>query len=380
MDLCRRAPRGSHIRLWEARRLEYHDGVSSHPQGAVRVMPAAEPTPIVSPAASRDGALRDARRRRSLGWPCLLVVGLALQLLGPPGVSLARPAVSAAVKLKVVRLARLGKQAFARKDYTGAIRHWQAAYGLWPRPQILFNLALAYEKAGEPVKGLTFLREFRREAAVERVPRSLMRAADALERELAPRTAVLGLAAPVGARLRVDGVLVGVVPLEVVLLPGRRALELLLPGRPVVRREVELAAGRATRLEIDVPTPRPAPAPLPPTERPPSKRGLHMVYCLGTAGLAIALAAAASVTGWAAIESYDRFQANPTPTTRDRVVTRRDATNSLWALAGIAGAAAVTLGVFTRWRQRPSPERASREPPRLGLRWDGPGLSLTGTF
>lgn len=105
-----------------------------------------------------------------------------------------------------------------------------------------------------------------------------------------------------------------------------------------------------------------------------------MYYCLGTAGLAVALSVTAVVTGLQAVKAYDRFQDAPTPVTRSRVVAFRDATNSLWAIAGIAGAAAVTLAVLTRWRRAPAREVASADPPRLELRLEGAGLSLTGAF
>lgn len=308
-----------------------------------------------------------------------MVLG-ALLILAPSEAASAR--VSAAVKLQVVKLARQGKQAFARKDYDGAVRHWRAAYGLWPRPQILFNIALAYDKLGEPVQSLTFLREFRREAASARLPRALLVAAQALERDLAPRTAVLHLTAPQGARVSVDGVLAGVVPLAVVLSPGRRVLELTLPGRPILRREVTLDAGLETRLGFEMPSERPRPPtdPRPRPDLPPPRRGLHLAYSLGAAGLALALSGAAIGSGLRAIRAYDHFQDVPSPSSRDQVVRWRDATNSLWALAGVAGVAAVTLAVFTQWRRPPSRETASQDPPRLELRWEGAGLSLTGAF
>jgi hypothetical protein len=296
------------------------------------------------------------------------------------GAAGSRPRVSASVKLQVVKLARQGKQAFSRKNYAGAVKHWRAAYGLWPRPQLLFNIALAYDKLGEPVQSLTFLREFRREATSDPQPKALLAAAEALETELGPRTAVLSLAAPAGARVKVDGVVVGVVPLEVVVLPGVRAIELSLPDRPVLRRKVELAAGRTTRLELELPVESPRPRPEPSRAPLPPPKGLHMGYCLGSAGLALALSAVAIVSGLQAVGAYDRFQASPSPSTRSEVVAWRDATNSLWAIAGVAGAAAVTLAVFTRWRRAPARETASGDPPRLELRVEGAGLSLTGAF
>jgi hypothetical protein len=291
-----------------------------------------------------------------------------------------RPTVSAAVKLQVVRLAREGKRAFARKDYVAALGHWRKAYGLWPRPLLLFNIALACDKLDRPAESLTFLREFQREAAGEKLPRALVAAVGKLERELAPRTAVLAVTGPKGARVTLDGRLLGVAPLEVVVRPGRRALEVSLPGRAVVRRELELPAGRDTRLSVEVPPARPlTPAPLP-TPAAPGWRRLPLVYCLSTAGLALVLAGVAVGAGLRAVAAYETFQDAPTRPSRDRVVAWRDATNSLWALAGLAGAGAVALAVFTRWRRGPAREADPTARPGVAVDLQGLGFRLSGTF
>jgi len=280
-----------------------------------------------------------------------------------------------------VRLAREGKRAFARKDYAGALKHWRRAYGLWPRPLLLFNIALAYDKLDRPAESLTFLREFRREAEGQRLPRKLLRAVDKLEQELRPRTAILKITGPKGGRVTLDGKLLGEAPLAVVVRPGKRALEVALPGRPAVRRELELPAGETTRLEVEVPAARPVTPPKPVAPDPtPRWRRLPMYYCLSTAGLALVLAGVAVGTGLRAVSSYETFQDAPTRPNRDRVVAWRDATNSLWALAGIAGVAAGTLAVFTRWRRRPATESPTADAPGVTVDVQGLGLRVAGRF
>jgi tetratricopeptide (TPR) repeat protein len=49
---------------------------------------------------------------------------------------------------------REGKEAFDDGRYDQAVAHYLEAYRLTPRPALLFNIALAYEKAGESARAL----------------------------------------------------------------------------------------------------------------------------------------------------------------------------------------------------------------------------------
>jgi len=312
----------------------------------------------------------------------LVTVGL---LLGGNQAAEARAAVSTSVKIKVINLARRGKRAFVAKRFDEAIRHWRRAYSLWPKPQLLYNIALAYERSRRPAQAMTFLREFFTQAKTEPQKTTLMRGARKLRQSLSRRVCVLGLTGTQGAQAFVDDKLVGTVPLEAVLLPGTHRLELRAPGRTTVKRRITLEAGRTTLLDVHLrparrrrlvrpeprPRPRPGTAPL---------KGLHMAYSLTAVGVALALAGAAVGTGLLAIERYDDFQANPTLASRARVKTLQDATNSLWALAGAAGVTAVVLAIFTRWRSgRESPPRRA---PTVDIEVGpgGLGVALRGSF
>ena len=118
----------------------------------------------------------------------LLAAGLWLGWSQP---AQARSSVSTSVKIKVVKLARKGKRAFLAKRYEDALRHWKRAYGLWPKPQLLYNIALAHSHAGQPIKAMSFLRAFFAEARTQPQKRRLMRRARKLESTLQPQVSVL---------------------------------------------------------------------------------------------------------------------------------------------------------------------------------------------
>lgn len=311
-------------------------------------------------------------------------------LLGWSQPARTRAAVSTTVKLRVIKLARQAKRAFLASRYDEALRHWRRAYTLWPKPQLLYNIALAYERSRRPAQAMTFLRAFFAEAKTHPQKRALMRGARKLERSLLPRISVLGLSGPKGAQAFVDGKLVGSLPLEVVLLPGTHRLELRAPGRTTAKRTITLRAGRTTLLDVQMrtagrrPALRPDPRPglghgaHPATSHP--RKGLHMAYTLTLAGLALALAGAAVSTGLLAVKRYDEFQANPSLGSRARVKSLQDATNSLWAVAGAAGVAAVVLAIFTRWRAaRESPSRPAPTVD-IDLGPGGLGVAVRGIF
>ncbi len=314
-------------------------------------------------------------------------------LLGASRPAEARAAVSTSVKLRVIKLAQAGKRAFMAKKYQEALRNWRQAYSLWPKPQLLYNIALAYDGFGKPAQAMTFLRAFFKEARSQPQKPALMAEARKLESGLTPKTSVLGLSGHKGAQAFVDGKLVGTLPLEIVLLPGAHSLELRSPGRITVKRALKLPAGRTTLLDVQmVPTPRrptlrprplvrPRPRPrLGPRPQPgPPPKGLHMAYALTAAGVAVALAGAAIGTGVLAVKRYDEFQDTPTLASRKRVKTLQDATNGLWAVAGTAGVAAVVLAIFTRWRSKRESSKAASAL-RLGTGPGGLGVTVHGRF
>jgi hypothetical protein len=320
-------------------------------------------------------------------WTVLMgsALGIGALCVGVPArPAAARTAVSEAVKLRGVKIARQGSRAFARKKFDLALKYWRKAYSVYPNPQLLFNIALAYKALEEPAKAMIYVREFLKEAKPtgsarrRRQIRRLIRAAENLQKELEPLVATLEAKGEKGALVFVDKKLVGTLPLQIVLRPGKRKLEFRSEGKPSVHRELELQPGKTAVVEIKFPVVRPKPRPRPRPNN--GGKGLHMAYALSAGGLAVALACIAIGTGVRATQVFEDFEDQPTVENRDRVRSWRDATNSLWGISGAALVAAVVLGVFTNWRRR----KEAPSPTGLQLNIEaaptGFGLRVTGKY
>lgn len=323
----------------------------------------------------------------------LLTVGLLLCWSQPAA---ARTAVSTSVKLRVVKLAQQGKRAFVAKKFGEALKHWRKAYTLWPKPQLLYNIALAYERDKKPARALTFLRTFFAEAKSQPQKPALMLGAKKLERTLQPQVSVLHVSGPQGARVFLNDTLAGILPLDVVLLPGSYRLELRASGLTTVKRKILLEAGRNTLLDVKMypvprrprlrlrPRTRPRTRPGPGTGKPPTRpapaKGLHMAYFLTATGLALALAGTAVGTGVLAVKRFDEFQANKTAENRTRVKTLQNTTNAMWGLAGAAGVAAIVLAIFTRWRSGGESRARPSTQVDIALGSGGLGVAVRGSF
>jgi len=166
------------------------------------------------------------------------------------------------------------------------------AHRIYPTPQLLFNVAKAYDKLGVPARALAFYREYLR---------GLPNAPDASEvasrvRELEAALSQRGmqqftvLTDPPRAVLAVDGMPVGVTPWTGETWPGVHRLTVTLDGHQSLVTLITLEGLRAQEFTFDlVPVPaakteRPcAPAP---TARPPGVSPLTWIV-LGTATAAL---------------------------------------------------------------------------------------------
>jgi hypothetical protein len=142
-----------------------------------------------------------------------------------------------------------GMQKVRTGDYATAVEEFEAAERIQPHPATLYNLAQAYVKLDRVVQAARALREYVR---VDGVAADRRAHAERQLKDLARRVAILEVnAKPAGARLFVDGVEIGAVPLEgVVVEPGSHAVELRHDGYEPVRTTARLDAGSSVALEL----------------------------------------------------------------------------------------------------------------------------------
>lgn len=189
---------------------------------------------------------------------------------------------------------------------------------------------------------------------------------------LGQKVSVLTVKGPAGAMVHIDGKAVGVVPVEVVILPGSHRIALIKSKQVVGRQTVTLKGGQPETITVIAPVPI-APPPRKrrvgsgtgsgtgtghavgpnPTPRP---KGLPMTYALTFAVVAVALAGAATGTGVKALQLHKEWKDTGSSSTRKSGMLLQNVTNVLWGVSGAAAVTAAILAIFTRWK-RTKPDR-----------------------
>ena len=140
-----------------------------------------------------------------------------------------------------------GAQAYNESRYSQAAEYFLDAHKVYQAPQLLFNVAKAYDKLGVPSSALTYYRDYLRQ---------LTNAPDAAEvgtrvRELEAALALRGvqqlsiITDPARALLTIDGTPVGVTPWTGETWPGDHRLTVLHDGNKELTTVITVYAVRA---------------------------------------------------------------------------------------------------------------------------------------
>jgi hypothetical protein len=175
-----------------------------------------------------------------------------------------------------------GTALYSKGDFAGAAQKFEASFAARPVPVTKFNIARAWEQAGETIKAIDAW-----QAWLAMSPASPERPnAEQSLAALGQKLAKLGVQAltitslPVGARVSVDGRFVGLTPVTVELTPTRHLLRLDVDGRVPVERPIvvslerpsveafELAPGGEAPPPMPFAVTQPTPLPAPMTPRP----------------------------------------------------------------------------------------------------------------
>lgn len=311
--------------------------------------------------------------------PCLVVV-----LLGSvPCPGMART-VSKQERDQARALLAEGQQRMRQQRYSDAVRLFKEAYRLWQRREIQFNLALAYLEMKDRVAAGRHLRRYLARATAD-------------EREALPQRFQL-LQQQIGlvrvnttdrrVEIWIDGRLHGAGQVEVVVLPGKHAVELRLGQSVVKRREFDVGPGREVvwdpppipqpRRHRPAPMPAPMPAPLPTLD----DRGsllperLHWAFFAAAAAVAMGTGSVATYTGVRTLQIRNDLKDHYTEEGVRDLDRHRLATNVLLVVTGAAALTATLLAVFTRWRARPKRAQSVTVIPTLGPGDAGLGIQL----
>lgn len=329
-------------------------------------------------------------------WACFVVLGAlcgeALAQTAPvsapgsapgpaaaPAPGVTEVAESDALILEGVKLREQGKDAEALAVFV-------RAQALAPTPRALAQRALAEQALGDWVQADAHLRE----ALAASDDPWIARNRQALDGALAVIGDHLGQlqvnGGVAGAELRLDGQLVGTLPLggPLRVVVGRPMLEVTAAGYHPVRREIAIKAGSLSTETIEL-----VPLPQYPTTAAPPGEPAHAAPATATVNsdqastsklepfvfwtAAGVTAVVGGLTLWSGLnasaknDAYESYAAQPDATGDeaqrgyDDALSAQTRTNVLLAGTGVAAAATLVIGVFfTEWGGAPSSEATAR--------------------
>ena len=153
-------------------------------------------------------------------------------------------------KARAKRLFQEGMAEVEAENYPAALAAFEESYSLYPKPALLFNIAMCEKALYRYVDSMATFRRYLEEAGETIKP--AMR--DAVDRSLAEMEKLVGklrlVDAPEGAEVLVDGKGAGRAPLEedLVLDPGQHTVQVVAEGFKPLRIDVTIASGAVVPL------------------------------------------------------------------------------------------------------------------------------------
>lgn len=180
----------------------------------------------------------------------LMCVGLAL---APAGVS-AQSSLSDAQQQQLVELIEEGKQAYDRGEFESSLSLFRQAYDIYQHPDIVYRIALCYERLGEDQEAIKHYRQFLAEApdAPER-PR-IEKTIEVIEARIA-KSEIQITTNPPGAAVFVDDEANGVAgytPTVLAVKPGNYKLLVRKDGFDTVNELVTVGAGQSVQVRYQL--------------------------------------------------------------------------------------------------------------------------------
>lgn len=178
-----------------------------------------------------------------------LLLGACFCLFPTPGHAQTAPAEGGT---DARELFRRGEAAYSAGNYEIAIREWNSAYKIDPRPRIQFNLSQAYERLGELEKAMDALKSFL-DAGDPDDP--MYSDANARLSALNQRMALTGVVVQGGAeggQILVDDKDWGRTPRpdRINVAPGSHTLVVRWAGRPEFRTSIVVPAGQVVQVAL----------------------------------------------------------------------------------------------------------------------------------
>jgi hypothetical protein len=286
-----------------------------------------------------------------------------------------------------------GAEAYARRDYRAAAVAFEGAQAALPAGATIYNAALAWLAAGEPVRaGNDFA------AALTLGGLSDAQSIDASQRLEAIDKDVghIDVAGPAGSHVAVDGLSDTAVPARIRTLPGDHYVTLTRSDGTSETRRTHVGHGASDLVDFGAAPPPPAPPPAAPAappaspsptpteqpappapEAPAASGGSSALRTVGWVGLGtgVALSGVAIGLGVAGLDARNLFVkgGDHDQSLHDRAIAMRTGTNVAWVGAGVIGATGIVLLIV-------APRRHAENTAPVDVTLGPSGISLAGRF
>jgi hypothetical protein len=281
---------------------------------------------------------------------------LAFVSFAPPR-AIAQDPAAAAPTADARELFRRGEAAYSAGNYELAIREWNSAFSVDPRPRIQFNLSQAYERLGRLEEAMAALKKFLDSGDPDDPMYSDANARlSALQARLA-QTGVMVVGGHEGGTILVDDKEWGRTPRpdKISVAPGSHVLVVRWTGRPEFRTNVQVPAGQV----IEVSLPDSAGAPVT-TNQPAqvdvdTKKGMSpIIYYSVGGGLA---AVGVGLIAYGAVRSGDAVDCGGDTYCPDPDAADSAKTQSLVGLVSggvllVGGGVLITLGILKQRKEK----------------------------
>jgi hypothetical protein len=257
------------------------------------------------------------------------------------------------IRQKASSLFTRGEALYRIGDYAHAAALFDEAYRLAPHPDILWNAARSFERAGEIARAANAYAEYL-EGSSETSP-DRKDALEALER-LSRKLGRLEVHAPAGATIFLNGT--QVVTSKPYVVPGSHSIRIVAVGASEDEHTVEVEAGSARSVSLSQP-PVEAPGLKREDESKPAKpaveerRKLSPLFFVAGAALSAAATGVAIGFGIDTLNARSRFDKSPSQEAFDSGQDKELRTNvMLGVAAGLWALTAVTGVWLVEWKSR----------------------------
>lgn len=201
---------------------------------------------------------------------------------------------------ELVRLIETGKSAYDEGQFDRALTNFRHAYDIYRHADIVYRIALCYERLGEDVEAVRYYRQFLAEAPTAPERPRIEKTIEVIEARIA-KSEIRVTTMPAKARVYINDVANGVAgetPTTLPVAPGNYTIIVHKDGYHPIEQLVSVASGKSLQLHYQLSSlPQPAEAP-PKTARPSPITG--PVVALG------AIAVASGITSVVFFKSYKK--------------------------------------------------------------------------